>query len=698
MADSASEFDVESDTSSVEGVKDNLATNEQLSRRVESLQQENRVLKTEIETLKLKIRGLNEANQQLRRNSVNIQAKAEQEEEYISNTLLKKITELKKEKESLALNYEQEEECLTNELNRKFTQLRQEKVALERTLAREQEDQVTKLKLRIEKLETDMSNKQECLDRLRREKIELENALEQEQEALVNRLWKKMEKLETEKRTLQEKLESMGALLSASSSTQSLPAAAQSTAATSDSVCNSADPSQSVAGAPGNRPASSGPGSFRGSLRTHDHVQALLSGASSHPSAPPSLPTNRPPVPTALLVGPVGPTGGDCHSLHLNRRSSKTDDVLPLKANLTASVSVSNLIPPQSPMDVDAFEHAASGSVSPCCIAETTGPELFTPKNGVQSATSNILSLENSTALPSSSIASESAITRDPQLTAPYVNRLREEVSYLRRMLDRYEAESACKMPLYESEERSAIEENRRLRKLLQVEKERREALSRQLSESESSLEMEDERQFNEACRNPRFRTTSDSSSSFHPPNHPAWALVTNPSAIYGPGHAYAIAVAAGLSGQPNVGRCRECGQRVPSHPDEWSTAVSAYPSIGRGPPTTLLTGANSSTVGRMFPSTCCSSPNATGKPCGSQHNHPNSPATPTTSSGSGNGQSFVKPTNRVQPVSSWPERASVGSDLNGREKYFEKQLSSYMSHERLFVDVDPDNRNGEPD
>ena len=41
------------------------------------------------------------------------QAKAEQEEEFISNTLLKKIQELKKEKENLALNYEQEEECLT---------------------------------------------------------------------------------------------------------------------------------------------------------------------------------------------------------------------------------------------------------------------------------------------------------------------------------------------------------------------------------------------------------------------------------------------------------------------------------------------------------------------------------------------------------------------------------------------------------
>lgn len=51
------------------------------------------------------------------------QAKAEQEEEYISNTLLKKIQALKKEQEALAINYEQEEECLTNDLFRKLSQV-----------------------------------------------------------------------------------------------------------------------------------------------------------------------------------------------------------------------------------------------------------------------------------------------------------------------------------------------------------------------------------------------------------------------------------------------------------------------------------------------------------------------------------------------------------------------------------------------
>uniref|UniRef100_A0A0K2TGN8 Coiledcoil domaincontaining protein 6like [Ceratitis capitata] n=1 Tax=Lepeophtheirus salmonis TaxID=72036 RepID=A0A0K2TGN8_LEPSM len=130
------------------------------------------------------------------------QAKAEQEEEFISNTLLKKIQALKKEKENLALNYEQEEECLTNDLSRKLNQLRQEKVQLEHTLEQEQECLVNKLMRKIEKLENETTSKQNNLETLRREKIELENTLEQEQEALVNKLWKRMDRLETEKRSI----------------------------------------------------------------------------------------------------------------------------------------------------------------------------------------------------------------------------------------------------------------------------------------------------------------------------------------------------------------------------------------------------------------------------------------------------------------------------------------------------------------
>jgi len=214
MGDSASE----SDSGSVDGhfqmeggghhfQPPSPVTREQLQKRIESLQQQNRVLNVELETYKLRVKSLQEENKALRQASVNIQAKAEQEEEFISNTLLKKIQDLKKEKESLALNYEQEEECLTNDLSRKLNQLRQEKVQLEHTLEQEQECLVNKLMRKIEKLETETGSKQATLDQLRREKVDLENTLEQEQEALVNKLWKRMDKLESEKRGLQIKLD-----------------------------------------------------------------------------------------------------------------------------------------------------------------------------------------------------------------------------------------------------------------------------------------------------------------------------------------------------------------------------------------------------------------------------------------------------------------------------------------------------------
>ncbi|KAK7502093.1 hypothetical protein BaRGS_00006845 [Batillaria attramentaria] len=209
MADSASEL--ESDTSSIDGgptlKPPSPAHIEQLQKRIESLQQENRVLKMELESYKSKCKSLQEENKELRKASVSIQAKAEQEEEFISNTLLKEIHSLKKEKERLAMNYEQEEEYLTNDLSRKLFKLRQEKIELEETLEKEQEAQINKLMRKIEKLEADTYSKQQTLEQLRREKVELENALEQEQESLVNRLWKRMDKLEAEKRLLQEKLD-----------------------------------------------------------------------------------------------------------------------------------------------------------------------------------------------------------------------------------------------------------------------------------------------------------------------------------------------------------------------------------------------------------------------------------------------------------------------------------------------------------
>lgn len=196
----------DSEMSADEGVASSSKTSSQES-RIASLEQKNRVLKMELEMYKLRCKQMQEENKCLRQASVSIQAKAEQEEEFISNTLMKKIHTLKKEKEVLAMNYEQEEEYLTNDLSKKLMQLRQEKVNLEQTLEREQEFQVNKLIRRIERLEAEIVSKQLVLEQLRKEKVDLENTLEQEQESLVNRLWIRMEKLETEKRSLQEKLD-----------------------------------------------------------------------------------------------------------------------------------------------------------------------------------------------------------------------------------------------------------------------------------------------------------------------------------------------------------------------------------------------------------------------------------------------------------------------------------------------------------
>ncbi|KAJ8396022.1 hypothetical protein AAFF_G00025540 [Aldrovandia affinis] len=217
MADSASESDTDgagsstaapqSASSSKTGIVISPFRLEELTNRLASLQQENKVLKIELETFKLKCKALQEENRDLRKASVTIQARAEQEEEFISNTLFKKIQALQKEKETLAVNYEKEEEFLTNELSRKLMQLQHEKAELEQHLEQEQEFQVNKLMKKIKKLENDTITKQLTLEQLRREKIDLENTLEQEQEALVNRLWKRMDKLEAEKRILQEKLD-----------------------------------------------------------------------------------------------------------------------------------------------------------------------------------------------------------------------------------------------------------------------------------------------------------------------------------------------------------------------------------------------------------------------------------------------------------------------------------------------------------
>jgi len=179
---------------------------EPLAVKYEALQHDNVMLQGENGMLRMKVKNLEQRVGQLKKISVDIQAQAEQEEEFISNTLMKTISKLKKDKEQLAKDYEEEEECLTNDLSRKLLQLRQEKRELEQTLESEQIFQVAHLQKRILKLEAEVITKQGDLVHLRKEKVDLENQLEAEQEQFVNKLWKRMEQLEQEKSDLISKM------------------------------------------------------------------------------------------------------------------------------------------------------------------------------------------------------------------------------------------------------------------------------------------------------------------------------------------------------------------------------------------------------------------------------------------------------------------------------------------------------------
>lgn len=98
------------------------------------------------------------------------QTQAEQEEEYITNKLMKRLDELKKEKEHLARQVEMEEENITNKLSKKLEKVKQEKVGLPVPV------------VPLWQVQELASSSQ----------VNLENLLEQEQEYIVNKLQKQV--------------------------------------------------------------------------------------------------------------------------------------------------------------------------------------------------------------------------------------------------------------------------------------------------------------------------------------------------------------------------------------------------------------------------------------------------------------------------------------------------------------------------
>ncbi|CAD7701888.1 unnamed protein product [Ostreobium quekettii] len=131
----------------------------------------------------------------VREQSLAAQALVEQEEEYIISRLVKRLEQLKREKQMLASEVEQEEEFLTNTLQKRLEKITKEKVDIENQLEVEQEYIVNKLRKQLEHLNSEKG-------KLTLETIDLENQLEAEQEYIVNRLQMQVRKLGHEKGAL----------------------------------------------------------------------------------------------------------------------------------------------------------------------------------------------------------------------------------------------------------------------------------------------------------------------------------------------------------------------------------------------------------------------------------------------------------------------------------------------------------------
>ena len=78
-----------------------------------------------------------------------LREQVEQEEEFITNKLMKRLEQLKNEKQTLANEVEQEEEYLINNLQKRLTKVHTEKVDLEKQLETEQEYIVNKLQKKV---------------------------------------------------------------------------------------------------------------------------------------------------------------------------------------------------------------------------------------------------------------------------------------------------------------------------------------------------------------------------------------------------------------------------------------------------------------------------------------------------------------------------------------------------------------------
>lgn len=182
-------------------------------------------LRDALEAERGKVEPLEQKCRDLQRHNVLMQQHVEQEEECISNTLLKKIRRLKEDKEHLVMEVEREEEYgeyITNTLTHKIEQLKRDKSELEETLSKEHQFIVDRLNRKIDLLKATSSDLSQKVEQSREDKVRLENLLEAETEYLTNRLQRQMDAVIIEKSLLEARLSNVEARDSVSLKNQAL--------------------------------------------------------------------------------------------------------------------------------------------------------------------------------------------------------------------------------------------------------------------------------------------------------------------------------------------------------------------------------------------------------------------------------------------------------------------------------------------
>jgi hypothetical protein len=111
-----------------------------------------------------KHKQLNKQLQDVKLSQVELQNRAEAEEELIANTLFKKLEQLEAQKNQLLHQVEQEEEFISNTLQKKLHDLEKDKVRLEERLEEEQEYIVNKLTKQLDEISLERSELQKQVD------------------------------------------------------------------------------------------------------------------------------------------------------------------------------------------------------------------------------------------------------------------------------------------------------------------------------------------------------------------------------------------------------------------------------------------------------------------------------------------------------------------------------------------------------